>query len=161
MVNIHKSTGAENGFVVGNRIEMIGIRVRLIAQQAVDITPTQYTVAVVSTDKYVTLTSLSGVDIMPSYGLTGFPIRFDSSKCKVLSRVDDKFMGYQATFLDTKSNDIYITWKKTLEFRDLVSSQELKEKNYYLVLYATRGGSVGITNAASFYGQVEVYYKDA
>lgn len=155
-----QGTGAENSTMIGDKLNCVGFRLRLNLIQEVNQATCFYTIALVATDKYATTTSLGAADLFPSYGLVGFPIRFDSSKCKVIGRIDGKLKGAISGVNDGDAHDRYIPFSKFLQFRDLATNYELREQNYYLVLYASRGGTLGVTNAVGVYGQVEVYYKD-
>lgn len=159
-------TSGENSTYVGDSFDVIGIKLRFLVRGGGQyINQASFLqIAIISTPKYVNLTSLARDDLLPSYGLLAYPPRFDSDKCtvhwkksiKVTPQID-QISGYACV-------DEYIKFEKRMTFQQdgTIGSYQLKDKNYYLVFFGDQFGTnpVNTQDVAGVVGQVDIYYKD-
>lgn len=155
--------GVLDGKLVGNEFRLKGIRVRVVCSNPASSNDTQqYTLALVATDRYATITNLSNLDVMDSRNNLSYPPNFDSQKCNVLWRKELTSRPQIANSYDSKGIDAYCKQDRRVIFRDPAISYELKGKNLYFLVYSNnRIGTPGVTGTGTMEGQIDLYYKDS
>lgn len=163
--NAGSQTG-EAGRVVGDQIKLKGYRVRgLLGQMLSNLDrPATYTMALIKTPVYKTITNLSDADLLPSYGGTDAIPRFDKTKCTVLKKwTTTVHNSGDVGQPSQKPFDFYVDLKdQTFKFKDLTADWQSKNYNIYFVIWCSTIGSVkGTINAGRIEFTHELYYKDA
>lgn len=160
-------TGGEDSAIVGDSFRFRGIRVRGLLNSGNIATNRNghksVTLAIIATDKYTTVASLSNNDYIALYGLAKYPPRISTDLCKVIHK---EVYELQPQVLDnstTATVDFFVDMKdKLTTFRNIAGDWQLKDHNYYLVLYAGQWGILPNDEIiGGFDGQVDLFYKDS
>lgn len=164
--NISRGTGAENGTMIGNRLNLKGLQLRVRCYKSAfsATAPVRIHFGLLKLNTYETgVGALLDQQILSDSSIGQFPARFDTSKCQVIRKFERTIVPqFNAQESYTVINEYIDLKDRIAEFKELSTGWDMKNGNYYVFCYADMWpGVTGLDNATSVQGQAELYYKDA
>lgn len=162
---ISQGTAAESGNIIGNRFNMVGLKVRgtLYSLQAsgYENQDVLVTVAIVESDVYKTNTSLANSDLFSVFNT--YPERFDSSKVRVLGKQQFRLVAQIDSIKPFVPFEMYVPYRKKMELSYTSEGSYVNNgKNIYVVaLSAMPNGVIATSNTCYITGVGEMFYKDS